>query len=259
MLDRILAEKGGEVERSRSSVPLADLKARIADAPPVRSFREALAGSQGSRHRVIAEIKRGSPSKGVMRADLDAAAWAEMYRRCGAAAISVLTDGPFFHGSLADMVAARSCGGECPILRKDFLLDIYQVYEARCHGADAVLLIVRALDRDGLRRLLDTTWELGMEALVEVYREQDLDVALGEGARVVGINNRDLQTFEVDTAATKRLMAHMPEDVVGVSASGIQGAEQILSLELLGVRAFLIGEALVTASDPGEKLREMVA
>jgi indole-3-glycerol phosphate synthase len=182
-----------------------------------------------------------------------------MYRSAGAVALSVLTDERFFHGSLAHLSDIRAQVGGLPLLRKDFLLDPYQVFEARFHGADAVLLIVRALDDATLLGLLKTTCELGMDALVEVHVEADLSRALDAGARIVGINNRDLKTFTVDTGATERLMERIPGDVVAVSASGIHRPEQIVSLESRGVRAFLVGEALVTAEDPERKLRELAS
>jgi len=171
----------------------------------------------------------------------------------------VLTDERFFQGSLEHLAGIRATVPDLPLLRKDFLIVPYQVWEARCHGADAVLLIVRALTDPLLRRLLDATGEAGMEALVEVYLEQDLDRALEAGARIVGINNRDLSRFTVDTAVTERLVPRVPGHVIAVSASGIDRREQIVRLEALGVRAFLIGEALVTAADPEARLRELVS
>ncbi len=259
MLEKILENKRAEVEQARARMPLPELKRQAADVAAPLSLSGALSGKTGTGHRIIAEIKRASPSKGVLRADLDPVTWAGKYQRAGAAALSVLTDERFFQGSLSHLADIRSCVTDLPLLRKDFLIDPYQVWEARFHGADAVLLIVRALDDPMLRQLLETAREAGMEALVEVHVEQDLDRALGEGARIIGINNRDLKTFTVDTAVTERLMERIPDDVTAVSASGIDRPEQILSLEAKGVKAFLIGEALVTAEDPEEKLRELVS
>jgi len=259
MLDTILENKRREVDEARRRMPLAELERGLAGAPPVRSLHRALTAEAGERHRVIAEIKRASPSRGDLCPGLDAAALAGMYRRGGAAAISVLTDERFFRGSLSDLAAARRGAPELPLLRKDFIIDPYQVSEARRHGADAVLLIVRALDDALLRDLLQATRGLRMEALVEVHAEDDLDRALREGARVVGINNRDLRTFTEDTGVTERLMKRMPRDVAAVSASAIHRREQILWLEGLGVRGFLVGEALVTHRDPETRLRELVS
>jgi indole-3-glycerol phosphate synthase len=259
MLETILENKRAEVGQAKTRMPLPELERRLEDAAPARSLMQALAGKKGPGHRIIAEIKRASPSKGVLRSDLDPVTWGEMYQRAGAAAISVLTDEKFFQGSLSHLADIRSNVSDIPLLRKDFILDPYQVWEARFHGADAVLLIVRALDNASLRELLKTTHERGMEALVEVHVEEDLERALGVGARIIGINNRDLKTFTVDTAVTERLMERIPGDVVVVSASGIHGPEQILSLESRGVKAFLIGETLVTARDPEAKLKELVS
>jgi len=259
MLETILENKRAEVGQAKARMPLQELQRRLEDAAPIRSLTRALTAHEGAGHRIIAEIKRASPSKGVLRSDLDPVAWAGMYRRAGAAAVSVLTDARFFKGSLSHLADIRSHVPDVPLLRKDFIIDPYQILEARFYGADAVLLIVRTLDDASLRGLLKATHELGMEALVEVHVEADLERALGEGARIVGINNRDLKTFTEDTSVTERLMERIPGDVVAVSASGIQRPEQIVSLESRGVKAFLIGEALVTAEDPEAKLRELVS
>jgi len=259
MLSTILDHKRGEVARARTRMPPGEIERRLEAAGPVLSLERALAGEGKPGRRIIAEIKRASPSKGVLRSDLDPVTWAVKYRRAGAAALSVLTDERFFRGSLSHLADIRSRVTDLPLLRKDFIIDAYQVLEARLHGADAVLLIVRAVEDVSLRRLLEEVRRQGMEALVEVHEEEDLARALGEGARLVGINNRDLKTFSVDTAVTERLMHRIPGDVVVVSASGIHSREQIESLASRGVRGFLVGEALVTAPDPEEKLRELVS
>jgi indole-3-glycerol phosphate synthase len=259
MLDAILENKRQEVARARTMVSAGQLERRLRGAGPVRSLTGAVAGQGGSGHRIIAEIKRASPSRGVLRADLDPVAWALKYRRGGAAALSVLTDERFFHGSLSHLADIRSHVTDLPLLRKDFIIDPYQVLEARVHGADALLLIVRALDHARLRDLMEAVRHQKMEALVEVYDEEDLDRALAEGASLIGINNRDLTTFAVDTAVTERLMPRVPDGVVVVSASGIHSPGQIASLAARGVKGFLVGEALVTAPDPEQRLRELVS
>lgn len=258
MLDVILAHKRAEVERARYERPLRDVEAAARAAVRPRSLIGALAGPGGPAHRIIAEIKRASPSRGAIRADLDPAEFARRYERGGASAVSVLTDGRFFGGSLADLDAVKAATG-LPVLRKDFLVDPYQVFEARCHGADAVLVIARAVSRPDLQRLLLEVRGLGMEALVEIHEESDLEKALAAGCRLVGINNRDLQTFRVDLAVTERLVRQIPSQIVVVSCSGIRRREEILRLEQAGVMAFLVGESLVAAEDPEAALRGLVA
>lgn len=258
MLDVILAHKRTEVERARRERPLRDVEAAALAAPRPRSLIGALAGPDGPAHRIIAEIKRASPSRGAIRADLDPAEFARRYERGGASAVSVLTDERFFGGSLADLEAVKAATG-LPVLRKDFLVDPYQVFEARRRGADAVLLIARAVSQRDLERLLLDVRGLGMEALVEIHEESDLEKALAAGCRLVGINNRDLQTFRVDLAVTERLVRQIPSQIVVVSCSGIRRREEILRLEQAGVKAFLIGESLVAAEDPEAALRELVA
>ncbi len=258
MLAEILSHKRTEIEEAKKRLSMDALEKKVEKCPPPCSLQQAITGQPGPKHRIIAEIKRASPSKGVLRKDLDPASWSERYRRAGAVALSVLTDERFFHGSLEHLLQVRH-RVDLPLLRKDFLLDPYQVYEALVHGADAVLLIVRALQTDLLKSLLKVTHELGMEALVEIHGERELDSAMMAGARIIGINNRDLATFQVDVGITERLMPHIPEDVIVVSASGIQTPGHVASLESRGVKAFLIGEALVTSPDPEQKLKELVS
>ncbi len=258
MLDVILAHKQAEVERARRERPLPALEAAARSAAPPRSLIGALTAPEGPRHRILAEIKRASPSRGALRADLDPAEFARRYERGGASAVSVLTDERFFGGSLADLGAVRAATA-LPVLRKDFLVDPYQVIEARSRGADAVLLIARALSQENLEGLLREVRGVGMEALVEIHDEGDLEKALAAGCRLVGINNRDLQSFRVDLSVTERLVQRIPSRIVVVSCSGIRCRDEILRLEEAGVRAFLIGESLVTAGDPEARLRELVA
>jgi indole-3-glycerol phosphate synthase len=263
ILDRILAAKREEVAARRAGLPLAELEARLRDAPPPRDFVGALArpagpGARGRSGpvRFIAEIKRASPSKGRLREPFDPAALARGYEAGGARALSVLTDGPFFRGSLDDLAAARAATG-LPTLRKDFLLDPYQVAEARAAGADAVLLIARALAPDDLRRLLAVAEARGLPALVEVHTRPELEAALAAGARVVGINNRDLDTFRTDLGVSLTLLADVPPDRIAVSESGIAAREEAARLARAGADALLVGEGLLRHADVAAALRRL--
>jgi len=253
----ILARKRGEVEAARRAVPERELAARARDAPAPRGFEGALS-PRGGPARVVAEVKRASPSAGTIHAGLDAPAQARAYAAAGAAAISVLTDGPGFGGSLADLAAVRAAV-DLPLLRKDFVLDRYQLLEARAHGADAALLIVAALDPAALRRLLDACGELGLAALVEVHDAAEVDVALAAGSRIVGVNNRNLRTFVVDLAVSEALLPGLPAAVRGVAESGVRSAEDARRLRRAGAANLLVGEALVRAPDPGALLRDMIS
>lgn len=254
ILDEILANKREELEARQREVPLSELQERAAKQPRARSLAESLSGTDV---RVIAEVKRRSPSAGEMAADLDPARMAALYAANGASAVSVLTDRKYFNGSLDDLTAVREAV-DIPILRKDFVLNEYQVIESRAYGADAVLLIVRALDPDDLSDLLEYARLLGMDALVEVHTEREMEVALDCGAPVIGVNNRDLSTFTTDLEVTRGLAPMVPDGHVLVSESGIGTREQIVTLKGMGVRAVLVGESLVRSSDPARKLRELV-
>ena len=255
ILDRIVADKRGELAAATSDLPLAELQIRARNAPPVRQFAPAL---RGARVALIAEVKKATPSRGLLRADFDPAALATAYANAGAAAISVLTDEKYFQGSLADLAAIRKALPDGPpLLRKDFLIDKYQVYEARCTGADAVLLICAILEPELLRELMTCAQSLGMGALVEVHEEKELQVAVSVGADLIGINNRDLRSFEVDLATTEHLAPLVTAGATLVAESGIFTPADIRRLDACGVRAVLIGEALVMASDPGAKIREL--
>jgi indole-3-glycerol phosphate synthase len=256
-LDGILARKRDEVAAARARTSPAELRARLADAPPPRDFFAALSGPGGPT-RVIAEVKRASPSAGAISSGLDAAAQAARYQAAGAACISVLTDGPGFGGSLQDLVAVRAAV-RLPVLRKDFTVDAWQLDEARAAGADAALLIVAALDDGQLRGFHDRCGELGLTALVEVHDQREVERALAAGARLVGVNNRDLHTFQVDLATSERLVPGLPPQVKGVAESGVRTAADAWRLRAAGAVNLLVGEALVRASDPGALLREMVA
>jgi indole-3-glycerol phosphate synthase len=259
VLARILAHKRTEVERQQIKIPLAVLRERAAQAPPVRDFATAL--RQPGRVGLIAEVKKASPSRGVLRENFDHLELARCYADNGAAAISVLTDVRFFQGSLKYLQGIRGLSAEIPpLLRKDFLIDPYQVYEARSYGADAVLLIVAALDDATLSTLLELTHSLGMAALVEVHTAAELTRALAAGARIVGVNNRDLHTFTTQLETTEELAALLPPGIsrpVLVSESGIHRAADVARLRQSGVDAVLVGEALVTAPDTAERVREL--
>ena len=222
-------------------------------------FRAAISGRDGLQTvpRVIAECKRRSPSRGVLRADYDPVAIARSYERAGAAAISVLTEPTFFDGALEHLQAVREAVA-LPLLRKDFLVSEYQLFEAAAAGADAVLLIVAALDPAGLARLRDRAVTLGLDVLVEVHDGGELSIAIDAGARIIGVNNRNLRTLAVDIGASDLLMARMPRDVVAVSESGLRTAGDLLRLRQLGYHAFLIGERFMTTEDPGAELRRLL-
>jgi indole-3-glycerol phosphate synthase len=263
ILDEIMAWKRDEVAQLKLACPVEAVQAEVTLAPPPRDFAAALRTPGVS---LIAEAKKASPSKGLIREDFDAVALAREYEANGAAAISVLTDEHFFQGSLDYLSAVRRNVG-LPVLRKDFVLDPYQVYEARAAGADAVLLIVAALDdgdrsaersRHSLAALHRLVQQLGMTALVEVHDEAELERALRVGPQVVGVNNRNLHTFEVDLETTARLRALIPADVVLVSESGVHTHDDVARLAAIGADAMLVGEALVRAADVGHKVRQLV-
>ena len=260
VLDSILARTAADVQHRKGATPVVELERAAATRAPAISLREALAGREIS---VIAEIKRASPSRGVFQTTVEPAAVAADYIAGGAAAISVLTDEPFFHGSLGDLeraaeTAHRSNPGR-PVLRKDFIVDAYQVIEARAHGADAILLIVGALGDRPLRELASLAGELGMDALVEVHDEAELTRAAAAGATVIGINNRDLKTFAVDLAVTERLAPLAPAESVVVSESGVFGPEHVERLAAAGAHAVLVGEGLITAADRAAAVKALRA
>ncbi|MCX7623399.1 MAG: indole-3-glycerol phosphate synthase TrpC [Thermomicrobium sp.] len=248
ILDRILDRTRRDLAERRQRVSEAELLRRVSKRAPALPFAAAL---RGESVRLIAEVKRGSPSRGLFAPAADAAAVAEEYVAGGAAAISVLTDTPFFAGSLADLerVRERTWHAGVPVLRKDFVVDPYQVLEARAFGADAVLLIVAALGARQLAELLAAAKEVGVEALVEVHDEAELATALEAGAGVIGINNRDLRTFTVDLAISERLAPRVPADRVVVAESGIHSRQDVERLARAGVDAVLVGESLMTAPD----------
>lgn len=255
VLDQILERKAHEVARQKALVPASELLARADRQPAARSLYGALSAPGGAT-RIISEVKRASPSAGTIDASVDAPVLAQRYEQAGAAAISVLTDGPGFGGSLDDLIAVRASVG-CPMLRKEFVLDEYQVLEARAAGADAVLLIVAALERARLEALLAACRDIGVEALVEVHTADELDTALAVGSRIVGVNNRNLATFHVDLATSEALLPRLPNDVRGIAESGVRTVDDVRRLRKSGAANFLIGEALVRAPDAAELLRAM--
>lgn len=257
ILERILARKVEEIAERSAHVPLTELSARVADLPPTRGFVAALeAKAADGLPGVIAEVKKASPSKGVIRADFDPAAIARSYARAGAACLSVLTDRDFFQGAESYLVAAReNC--ELPVLRKDFTIDAYQVYEARAIGADCILLIVAALDDAALMDLTLLAAELDLDVLVEVHDEAELDRALELPAPLIGVNNRNLRTFETSLQTTLRLRERAGSERLLVAESGIHTQDDVALLRAAGVEAFLVGEAFMRAPDPGAELARL--
>jgi indole-3-glycerol phosphate synthase len=255
ILDKIVATKRQEIRRAKQRAPEAALREQLAAAPPVRDFLSPLA--QGGPIRLIAEVKRASPSKGVIREDFHPARIAQAYQEHGAACLSVLTDGPYFQGSLDDLRRIRAYV-DLPVLRKDFVVDPYQVVEARAAGADAVLLIAECLDDRALAELYDAVLGLGMTPLVELYEPDHLPRVLRLGARLVGVNNRHLRTFEVDLGHTLRLRPQIPDDRLLVAESGIRTREDVRRLESAGIQAMLVGESLMASPDVGEAVDRLL-
>lgn len=253
ILDKIVETKKSEVAAQKERVSRAALEERIARRPPARDFAAALAGSRGA---IIAEVKRRSPSRGVIRAGVDPAAIARTYERHGAAAISVLTDETFFGGSSADLEAVRKAVA-LPVLRKEFIIDPYQILEARAIGADAILLIAAILTAEELRRYRELAASLGMASLVEVHDREELEAALASGAQIIGINNRNLRSFVTDIGTSLALAPLIPKGKIALAESGIRTRPEIEALLEAGIGAFLIGETLMAAPDIGSKLEEL--
>lgn len=257
ILRKILSRKAEEVAQRRDAIPLASLRERAMNASPVRGFANALQRRAATgRLAVIAEIKKASPSKGVLREDFNPAEIARSYARAGATCLSVLTDVDFFQGEDAHLKEARAACS-LPVLRKDFVIDEYQVFESRALGADCILLIVAALSDGQLRDLKEAARGLGMDVLVEVHDADELERALSLDARLIGINNRDLRTFETRLETTLALLPRIPSERLTVTESGIHSAEEVALLREQGVRAFLVGEAFMRVADPGQKLAEL--
>jgi indole-3-glycerol phosphate synthase len=254
ILDKIVENKKREVADRKAAKPLIELERMIAGMPPTRDFAKAIRVEECA---IIAEVKRRSPSRGLLRADFDPVRIALEYEACGAAAISVLTDETYFGGSDADLTAVKQAVA-LPLLRKEFIIDPYQVYEARAIGADALLLIAAILTDRQLREFRELAASLGLAALVEVHDRKELERTLTVGAEIVGINNRDLKTFVTEIRTSMELAPLIAEDRIAVSESGIRTRGEIEALSKAGIRAFLIGETLIAAPRIGPKLAEML-
>jgi indole-3-glycerol phosphate synthase len=253
-LSTIVEHVKAQVEERQRKMPASVLRERPLFHTPTRDFAGSLTGSS---RRIIAEVKRASPSKGLIRDNCEPVEVAKDYAGHGASAISVLTEERFFQGSLSYLEQIRGTVA-LPLLRKDFIIDPYQLTEARSYGADAVLFIAALLEPSRLRELREQATALSLDMLVEVHTEEELNAAIKAGAQLVGINNRDLKTFEVSLATTERLAPLIPTGMVAVCESGIDTVEQIRRVEELGIHVFLIGEALMRAAQPGKKLKELL-
>jgi indole-3-glycerol phosphate synthase len=255
ILDEIIENKLLEVGQSEKKLPLQKIIDGLDQARPVRDFYAAL--KPEGNLKIIAEIKRASPSRGIISEDFDPVRIAGSYVSGGAAALSVLTDEKFFKGSLLYLSQIRD-SVQTPLLRKDFILQPYQVYESRHYGADALLLIVAALKQDVLRDLLELSESLGMSALVEVHDEEELERALSARAKIIGINNRDLKTFTVDLSISLSLSKRVPNEIIVVAESGIRSSDDITMLRSKGVHVFLIGETFMKTPNPGRELSDLI-
>ncbi len=255
ILDTIIAHKQKELAAEQIEVPLASLEREVINLSPTRAFSDAIKGS--GTVRLIAEVKKKSPSKGIIREDFHPVSIAETYVENGAAAISVLTDKHFFAGELDYLRAIRAVA-DVPLLRKDFTIDPYHIYQARVAGADAILLIVAALTPTQLRTFMDIADALSLASLVEVHTQEELAIALDVDAQIIGINNRDLRTFHTDIATTFHLREAIPADRIVVSESGIYTREDVAKLQEAGVHAMLVGESLMRSPDIGQQVRRLL-
>ena len=255
ILDKIVAHKRQELEYIRKHIPLQELKARVGHLDPTRDFRAAI--SKPDQINLIAEIKKKSPSKGTIRQNFDHIQIAKIYVEHGASAISVLTDSQFFAGRLSYLSDIHAIA-PLPILRKDFTIDPYQIYEARVAGADAILLIVAILPLNQLKDFMTIAQSLDLACLVEVHTTKELDIALQADAEIIGINNRDLTVFKTDLATTFRLTQKIPQDKIVISESGISSKEDVTQLQQIGVDAILVGESLMRSPNIGLKVNELL-
>lgn len=255
ILDEIVSAKRNEIAAAKQEIPPNELRARLPDAPAVRDFCQPLAAA--GKVSLIAEVKKASPSKGVIRQDFDPVAIARQYQQAGADCISVLTDEQFFQGKL-DYLSQIRRTVDLPLLRKDFILDSYQLLQARVAGADAVLLIAECLDDCHLRRFVAEAIELGMAALVEFYDQENCERAVDSGSDLLGVNNRDLRTFEVDLDHSLRMREQVPHDVTLVSESGIHTPADVAALRAAGIDAMLVGEHLMSQSDVAAAVAKLI-
>lgn len=255
ILHTIVNHKHKELEQDQRRLPLAALKEKLKDQPPTRDFRSVL--SVPNRINLIAEVKKKSPSKGILREDFDPVAIAGTYAAAGASAVSVLTDAEFFDGHLSHLTAIRRAVN-IPLLRKDFTVDLYQIYQARLAGADAILLIAAILTLAQLREFTQIAKTLNLASLVEVHTEKELELALRADAEIFGVNNRNLETFETDIVTTFRLIESIPADKIVVSESGIYTREDVEALRDAGVNAILVGESLMRSPDIKHKIKELL-
>jgi len=255
IISQIIEEKKKSIEASKAKRPQALLMKELEGFSGHHRFSKEI--SKEHHINLIAEVKHASPSRGILRKEFDPAKIASSYKMNGASAISVLTEEKFFLGNLEHIKKVKS-SSNLPVLRKDFIVDDYQIYESALSGADAVLLIADILSKEELKSFYSISKKLGLDALVEVHNEEDLKKALDIGSRIIGINNRDLHTFNVDIAVTTRLIKAIPEGKIIVSESGIKSHEDVMFLKSLGVNAVLIGEAFMKASDIGAKVRELM-
>ena len=257
ILDQIVTDNLRELEARKRSFPLEELKRVALEQPPPLDFASAL---RGDRIQLIAEVKKASPSRGIIRPDFNPVEIAKTYANNGASAISVLTESKYFQGSLNHLRDVRNAleNKRLPLLRKDFLSDPYQIYESRAYGADSLLLIVAILGPGKLKELLELSHQLNMSCLAEIHNEVELEIALGSGARIIGINNRDLNTFTVDLTTTERLRPLIPQDRIVVSESGIKSRSDMETLMKWGVDAVLIGESLMSAPNIATRMKELL-
>jgi indole-3-glycerol phosphate synthase len=258
VLKKIIDYKKGELALAKGRVTVSELNSRLADLPSAKGFESSLRKVDGAgRTAIIAEVKKGSPSKGIIREDFNPTAIAGIYAENGAACLSVLTDEHFFLGSLLYLANIRKVV-DVPLLRKDFIFDPYQIIEARVAGADAILLIAAMLELSMLKDFFSLARELGLDVLLEIHDERELETALRTDCHLIGINNRNLHTFVTDLGTTERLLRQMPDDRFVVAESGINSREDVLRLHDAGAGAFLVGESLMREADIGAKLRELL-